>query len=141
VTNSPEQTVLTATINGYGKRTSVSEYRQTARGSQGVTSIDTGERNGEVVAATLVEENEDVMLITTGGILIRTKVNLISKVGRAAKGVRLIKLDTGESLISLVKVAEVEEDPDTLDVDASEIDAPISDVDTETGEIETDETE
>jgi DNA gyrase subunit A len=141
VTNSPEQTVLTATINGYGKRTSVSEYRQTARGSQGVTSIDTGERNGEVVAATLVEENEDVMLITTGGILIRTKVNLISKVGRAAKGVRLIKLDTGESLISLVKVAEVEEDPDTLDVDASEIDAPISDADTETGEIETDETE
>lgn len=102
--------VLTATENGYGKRTPIEEYRHTARGSQGVIAIDTGERNGKLVAATLVQEQDQVMLITTGGVLIRTKVEQIRETGRGAQGVRLINLDEGEKLSGLEKVVESEED-------------------------------
>ncbi|WP_444544641.1 DNA gyrase subunit A [Silvimonas iriomotensis] len=110
---SPENTtqqVLTATENGYGKRTPVGEYRLTSRGTQGVVAINTGERNGKLVAATLVQESDDVMLITTGGVLIRTKVAEIRETGRAAQGVRLINLDDGESLSGLEKVVETDSD-------------------------------
>jgi DNA gyrase subunit A len=110
VTSSETQQVLTATENGYGKRTPVGDYRLTSRGTQGVIAIDTGERNGNLVTATLVEETDDVMLITTGGVLIRTKVAEVRETGRAAQGVRLINLDESEKLIGLVKVAESEED-------------------------------
>jgi DNA gyrase subunit A len=108
VANSDMQQVLTATENGYGKRTPVGDYRLTSRGTQGVIAIDTGDRNGNLVSATLVEDSDDVMLITTGGVLIRTKVNEVRETGRAAQGVRLINLDEGEKLIGLVKVAESE---------------------------------
>ncbi|MDN0076960.1 DNA gyrase subunit A [Crenobacter sp. SG2303] len=110
VTNDEAQQVLTATENGYGKRTPAGDYRLTSRGTQGVIAIDTGERNGCLVAATLVEETDDVMLITTGGVLIRTKVSEVRETGRAAQGVRLINLDEGEKLIGLEKVAETESD-------------------------------
>ncbi len=93
VANDDAQQVLAATEKGYGKRTPVGEYRLTSRGTQGVIAIDTGERNGKLVAATLVTESDDVMLITTGGVLIRTKVAEIRETGRAAQGVRLINLD------------------------------------------------
>ncbi|MCL6262765.1 DNA gyrase subunit A [Craterilacuibacter sp. RT1T] len=112
VTTAEEQQVLTATENGYGKRTPVGDYRLTSRGTQGVIAIDTGERNGKLVAATLVEESDDVMLITTGGVLIRTKVSQVRETGRAAQGVRLINLDEGEKLIGLEKVAEAEVEAD-----------------------------
>ncbi|UOO88583.1 DNA gyrase subunit A [Vitreoscilla massiliensis] len=102
--------VLTATANGYGKRTPVEDYRLSGRATQGVIAIDTGERNGELIAASLVADSDDLMLITSGGVLIRTKVNQVRETGRAAQGVRLINLDEGENLVSLTRVAESEED-------------------------------
>ena len=117
------QQVLTATVNGYGKRTPVSDYRQASRGTQGVIAINTADRNGKLVAATLVDERDELMLITTGGVLIRTRVAEVRETSRAAQGVRLINLDDGEFLVGIEKVAETEEDPDAdadgvLDADA-----------------------
>ena len=114
VANSDQQQVLTATENGYGKRTPVGDYRLTSRGTQGIIAINTGERNGQLVAATLVEESDDLMLITDGGVLIRTKVNQVRETGRAAQGVRLINLDAGEKLIGMEKVAESEDDEEDI---------------------------
>ncbi|MCS4533757.1 DNA gyrase subunit A [Neisseria montereyensis] len=102
--------VLTATANGYGKRTPISDYSRKGKGGQGNIAINTGERNGDLVAATLVAEADDLMLITSGGVLIRTKVDQIRETGRAAAGVKLINLDEGETLVSLERVAEPEED-------------------------------
>ncbi|MDO4640891.1 MAG: DNA gyrase subunit A [Neisseria sp.] len=104
-----EQQVLTATANGYGKRTPIADYSRKGKGGQGIIAIDTGERNGKLVAATLVNESDDLMLITSGGVLIRTKVEQIRETGRAAQGVRLINLDEGETLVSLERIAEPEE--------------------------------
>ncbi|WP_373796572.1 DNA gyrase subunit A [Neisseria dentiae] len=109
-----EQQVLTATQNGYGKRTPIEDYSRKGKGGQGIIAIDTGERNGELVAATLVNESDDLMLITSGGVLIRTKVEQIRETGRTAQGVRLINLDEGETLVSLERIAEPEEDEDVL---------------------------
>ena len=106
------QQVLTATANGYGKRTPLADYSRKGKGGQGIIAIDTSERNGELVAATLVHESDDLMLITSGGVLIRTKVEQVRETGRAAQGVKLINLDEGESLVSLERVAEREEDED-----------------------------
>ncbi|NDV13749.1 DNA gyrase subunit A [Crenobacter caeni] len=112
VTNEATQQVLTATENGYGKRTPVGDYRLSGRGTQGVIAIDTSERNGKLVAAKLVEESDDVMLITTGGVLIRTQVSEVRETGRTAQGVKLINLDEGEKLIGLEKVADAGGDTD-----------------------------
>lgn len=98
--------ILAATEKGYGKRTPVSSYRKSRRGSQGVIAIDTGERNGKLAAAALVEPSDSVMLITSGGVLIRFQVSQIRETGRAAQGVRLINLDHSEILVSMEKVAE-----------------------------------
>lgn len=100
------QQVLTATQNGYGKRTPISDYPRKGKGGQGNIAINTGERNGELVAATLVDPTDDLMLITSGGVLIRTKVEQIRETGRAAAGVRLINLDEGTTLVSLERIAE-----------------------------------
>lgn len=108
-----DKLVLTATANGYGKRTAVDDYRRSGRGTQGVIAIDTGERNGDLVAATLVADSDDLMLITSGGVLIRTKVDQIRSTGRAAAGVKLINLDEGEKLVSLERIAEPEENSNT----------------------------
>ena len=105
-----ELQVLTATANGYGKRTPIASYSRKNKGGQGNIAINTGERNGDLVAATLVSESDDLMLITRGGVLIRTKVEQIRETGRAAAGVKLINLDEGETLVSLERVAEEEED-------------------------------
>ena len=105
-----ELQVLTATANGYGKRTPITSYSRKNKGGQGNIAINTGERNGDLVAATLVSESDDLMLITSGGVLIRTKVEQIRETGRAAAGVKLINLDEGETLVSLERVAEEEED-------------------------------
>jgi DNA gyrase subunit A len=109
-----EASVLTATANGYGKRTALADYPVHKRGGQGVISIQITERNGPAVAAVLVEEQDEVMLITTGGTLIRTRAAEISTQGRNTQGVRLIGLDEGERLVGLDRVAESEpedEDP------------------------------
>jgi len=100
--------VLTATENGFGKRTPITEYTRHARATQGMIAIQTSERNGRVVAATLVKPDDEIMLITTGGVLIRTRVKEIRSMSRATQGVTLINLDKGETLISLEKVAETD---------------------------------
>ncbi|MCX8515323.1 MAG: DNA gyrase subunit A [Burkholderiales bacterium] len=101
--------VLTATENGYGKRTPVSEYRETKRGTKGVIAIAVNKRNGRLVSAQLVEDKDEIVLITTGGVLIRTKVSSIRKTGRSAQGVTLINLDKNEKLVDFTKVVENEE--------------------------------
>ena len=106
--------------NGDGKRTPIADYSRKNKGGQGNIAINTGERNGDLVAATLVSETDDLMLITSGGVLIRTKVEQIRETGRAAAGVRLINLDEGETLVSLERVAEEAEDEAALETDAAE---------------------
>jgi DNA gyrase subunit A len=110
VAESEDQQVLTATENGYGKRTPVGEYRQTGRGTQGVIAISTSMRNGKVVGAQLVAPDDEVMLITTGGVLIRTRVKEIRAAGRSTQGVTLINVDEGEKLSGLQRVLDSEED-------------------------------
>ncbi|MGB4467502.1 MAG: DNA gyrase subunit A [Azovibrio sp.] len=110
VAQSEDQTVLVATENGYGKRTRLGDFRRSSRGTQGVMAIAASERNGKVVAAKLVTDEDEVMLITTGGVLIRTRVSEIRELGRATQGVTLISLDAGEKLTGLEKVAETGED-------------------------------
>ncbi len=113
VAENETQSVLTATENGYGKRTSIAEYTRHGRGTQGMIAIQTSERNGKVVAATLVNPEDEIMLITTGGVLIRTRVSEIREMGRATQGVTLINLDKGEKLIGLERVVEADsEDSD-----------------------------
>ena len=106
VAESEDQTVLVATENGYGKRTRLGDFRRSSRGTQGVMAIASSERNGKIVAAKLVTDEDEVMLITTGGVLIRTRVSEIRELGRATQGVTLISLDAGEKLTGLEKVAE-----------------------------------
>ncbi len=110
VAENEELTVLTATENGYGKRTPISEYTRHNRGTQGMIAINTSARNGKVVAAQLVKQDDEIMLITTGGILIRTRVSEIREMGRATQGVTLINLDQGEKLVGLERVVEADEE-------------------------------
>jgi DNA gyrase subunit A len=110
VAGSETQSVLTATENGYGKRTPIAEYTRHGRGTQGMIAIQTTERNGKVVAAALVDESDEIMLITTGGVLIRTRVKEIREMGRATQGVTLINLDEGEKLVSVERVLEQDEE-------------------------------
>ena len=99
-TRNLEDIVLTITENGFGKRTSVAEYRKTARGSQGVISISTSDRNGQVVSAGLVEDTDDVMLVTDMATLVRFHVNEVRQTGRSAQGVKLINLKKDEKLVT-----------------------------------------
>ena len=102
--------VLTATENGYGKRTPIADYTKHGRGTKGMIAISTSERNGAVVGAVLVEGNDEVMLISTGGVLIRSKVEQVRETGRSAQGVRLINLDDGTTLAGIEKVIETDEE-------------------------------
>ena len=104
-----EASLLVATENGYGKRSPISEYRITGRGGKGIISIQATERNGRVVAALEVVPTDQVMLITRGGIVIRTKVSEISEIGRNTQGVRLINLEEGDQLIDVARVEEKDE--------------------------------
>ncbi len=111
--------VLTSSENGYGKRTALVEYPTKGRGGKGVISIQASERNGKIVGAELVAEEDEVMLITDGGVLIRTRVKEISVIGRNTQGVRLINLSEDEKLISIGKIVEPSadsEDDDNSDV-------------------------
>lgn len=100
------KSVLTATQNGFGKRTSITEYTRHGRGTKGMIAIQTSERNGLVVAATLVDAQDEIMLITNTGVLVRTRVSEIREMGRATQGVTLIALDDGAALIGLQRVVE-----------------------------------
>jgi DNA gyrase subunit A len=101
-----EKSVLTATENGFGKRTAIAEYPRHGRGGQGVIAIQASERNGAVIGAVLVDDNDEVMLISTGGVLIRTSVAQIREMGRSTQGVTLISLDEGERLAGLERIEE-----------------------------------
>jgi DNA gyrase subunit A len=100
------QSVLTATENGYGKRTSIVEYTRHGRGTKGMIAIQQSERNGKVVAATLVRAEDEIMLITDKGVLVRTRVAEIRELGRATQGVTLIALDDGAKLSGLQRIVE-----------------------------------
>jgi DNA gyrase subunit A len=111
--------VLTATENGFGKRTPIGEYTRHGRGTKGMIAIQTTERNGKVVAAALVSPEDQIMLITTGGILVRTRVSEIREMGRATQGVTLINVDEGTRLSGLQRIAESDTD-DENDLDQGE---------------------
>ncbi|HMN92232.1 MAG TPA: DNA gyrase subunit A [Hydrogenophaga sp.] len=106
VAEDEEQSVLTATINGYGKRTPIGEYTRHGRGTKGMIAIQQSERNGKVVAATLVHADDEIMLITDTGVLVRTRVSEIREMGRATQGVTLIALDDGAELSGLQRIVE-----------------------------------
>jgi DNA gyrase subunit A len=108
ISENDEQSVMTATENGFGKRTPVGEYTRHNRGGLGMIAISTSARNGKVVAATLVDESDEVMLITTGGVLIRTRVSEIRSLGRSTQGVTLINLDAGEKLSGLQRIVDTD---------------------------------
>ena len=103
-----EGLVLTATENGFGKCTPASDYRQQGRAGQGLISIRTSRRNGAVIGADLVEETDELMLITDGGKLVRTRVSEVSVLGRNTQGVKLISLSSGERLVGLERIVDVQ---------------------------------
>ena len=115
--------VLTATENGYGKRTPIGEYTRHGRGTKGMIAIQTTERNGKVVAAALVSPEDQIMLITTGGILVRTRVSEIREMGRATQGVTLINVDEGTRLSGLQRIAESDSDEDVDGAEEGEVSA------------------
>lgn len=123
VADDETKSVLTATQNGFGKRTSITEYTRHGRGTKGMIAIQTSERNGAVVAATLVEESDEIMLITDTGVLVRTRVSEIREMGRATQGVTLINLDTGANLIGLQRIAEHDADENKEGKEAIEEDS------------------
>ena len=137
-----EGTVLNITENGFGKRTRLAEFTQHKRGGQGMIAIQTSERNGAVVGATLVTETDEIMLITSGGVLVRTRVNEISIVGRNTQGVRVIRLDKKEKVVGVDRVDGL---PDEEDIEEGaeevEVTEQISDVDSQAREDDNDDEE
>jgi len=102
--------VLTVTENGYGKRTAVDDHPLQGRGGQGVIGIQTSERNGALIAAIQVTDEDDIMLISDGGTLVRTKAAEVSTLGRNTQGVRLIRLREEEMLVGLERIEPDDED-------------------------------
>jgi DNA gyrase subunit A len=123
VAEDESQSVLTATENGYGKRTGIVEYTRHGRGTKGMIAIQQSERNGKVVAATLVHADDEIMLITDTGVLVRTRVAEIRELGRATQGVTLIALDEGAKLSGLQRIVE----NDANESDAADEAAPPGD--------------
>jgi len=125
VAGDEERSVLTVTENGFGKRTPIGEYTRHGRGTKGMIAIQTSERNGKVVGAVLVDPRDEIMLITTGGVLVRTRVSEIREMGRATQGVTLIAVDEGTTLSRVQRVVERDAaengdaEPDTAAADAN----------------------
>ncbi|MFY9261286.1 MAG: DNA gyrase subunit A [Gallionella sp.] len=115
VAENEQQSVLTATENGYGKRSPIVEYTRHGRGTQGMIAIQTSKRNGKVVAATLVNPEDEIMLIGTSGVLIRTRVNEIREMGRATQGVTLMNMDKGEKLAGLSRIQDADPESELAD--------------------------
>ncbi|MBP6308685.1 MAG: DNA gyrase subunit A, partial [Burkholderiaceae bacterium] len=120
VAGDEQQSVLTATENGFGKRTSITEYTRHGRGTKGMIAIQQSERNGKVVAATLVHADDEIMLITDKGVLVRTRVAEIRELGRATQGVTLIGLDEGSRLSGLQRIVENDANPTETDSNPDE---------------------
>ena len=108
--------ILTATVNGYGKRTRLEEFSSQNRGGMGLIGIQTSERNGDLVQAVEVTDEDDIMLITDGGTLVRTRAEEVSTLSRNTQGVRLIRLAKNEDLVSVIKVEPVEDDEEDVPV-------------------------
>ena len=117
VAEDESQSVLTATENGYGKRTNITEYTRHGRGTRGMIAIQQTERNGRVVAATLVHADDEIMLITDRGVLVRTRVSEIRELGRATQGVTLIALDDGSKLSGLQRIVENDANDGAADIE------------------------
>src|SRR5688572_5792102 len=105
-------TVLTVAQNGYGKRTGLDEYRMQSRGGVGIINIQTSDRNGKVVGIAYVHDDDELMLISQQGMILRMKAGDIRTIGRATQGVRLIEMEEGDAVVSVAKLAEKEEDSD-----------------------------
>ncbi|HYP84605.1 DNA gyrase subunit A [Variovorax sp.] len=120
VAEDEQQSVLTATENGYGKRTPITEYTRHGRGTKGMIAIQQSERNGKVVAATLVHADDEIMLITDTGVLVRTRVSEIRELGRATQGVTLIGLDDDAKLSGLQRIVENDANGDAEDGNADD---------------------
>jgi len=116
----PEDTLLTVTENGYGKRSSIEEYRTQTRGGKGVFSIKTSKRNGKMVSLLLVDDNDELMMVTDKGKLIRTSIKGINVISRNTQGVKLINLSPGEKLIGIARLPEEEED-DQADINLEDL--------------------
>jgi DNA gyrase subunit A len=110
VAEDEQQSVLTATEQGYGKRTPIVEYTRHGRGTKGMIAIQQSGRNGQVIGAALVRPDDEVVLISTGGVLIRMNVKSIREMGRSTQGVTLINLDDGEKLAGLERVVEKDDE-------------------------------
>ena len=106
----PGSSVLTVCENGYGKRTNIEEYRKTRRGGKGVINIKTTERNGDVVAIQAVNDDSEMMFITAEGMMLRTDLTAVRKIGRATQGVSLIRLDPGDKVVAVAGIAPDEDD-------------------------------
>ena len=126
VAENERQSVMTATEKGYGKRTPITEYTRHGRGTKGMIAIQTSERNGKVVAATLVEETDEIMLITTGGVLIRTRVSEVREMGRATQGVTLIAVEDGTRLKGLQRIVEADVEAEIEAAADAEVEADIN---------------
>ncbi|HRK87200.1 MAG TPA: DNA gyrase C-terminal beta-propeller domain-containing protein, partial [Alcaligenes faecalis] len=114
------QSVLTATQNGFGKRTPIGEYTRHGRGTKGMIAIQTSARNGKVVGAVLVRETDEIMLITNAGVLVRTRVAEIREMGRATQGVTLISVDDDSELSGVYRVVETDDEVDAELADQAE---------------------
>jgi DNA gyrase subunit A len=116
-------TILTACENGFGKRSEVEEYRLQSRGGKGVINIRTTDRNGKVVGMLAVTDNDDLIMISHGGIVVRIAVKDIRSMGRATQGVRFIRLDQGDKLVSVARVIK-EEDGETSVIPKAQVPPP-----------------
>jgi DNA gyrase subunit A len=117
-----EGRLLMATEHGYGKRTEVDQFSPQKRGGSGVIAIQTSERNGDAIGAVQVIDDDEIMMISDGGILVRTAVKDVSVTGRNTQGVRLIKLGKGERLTQIERIAKMEgDDEEELDEDGNPI--------------------
>lgn len=113
----PGTSILTVTEKGFGKRTEENEYRTQNRGGKGIITIKTTDRNGPVVGTHQVHARDEVMIVTSGGTLIRTRAEEISIIGRNTQGVRLITVDEGDRVVGVARIAEREEDPSTVELE------------------------
>jgi DNA gyrase subunit A len=113
VSDATAATLVSVTENGYGKRTSLDEYRTQSRGGKGIITIKTNERNGQVIDVKLVDEDSDLMFITDRGKVLRTPVSKLSVIGRNTMGVRLMVLEAEERIVAVAKLAEKDEDDAT----------------------------
>jgi len=111
-----ESTILTATSNGFGKRTSSEEYKEQGRGGQGVITIKVNSRNGEVVGVMQVTDEDDLMIITNRGKLIRMQAKGISTIGRNTAGVRLVNVESGEKVATVAKIVKEDEEQEQLEL-------------------------